>query len=368
VKNIAVLTQNYPPSKGGMAVSCQRIVKNLRKNGNIVHVLHFQNRNENYEVKTELNGNYTSLAVHDSEEFTLSLANLFLETNLTSFNFDIVVAFGGYLPLLWAPIVSKLYNKPLYTCIRGNDFDEFLFSKRRQILFYALENSNYTLSVSLDKAIKIKKLFPNVNSEYTPNGINIENWTISNSQIEKVQSYRESADAGKTIILIAGQLKPKKGINQFLESFSYFYHKTNYEVWLVGDVSETTQEILFQLPFVVKCFPYSNKEELKFLYHASDIICIPSFYEGMPNVLLEAGACKKLVIASKIAGITDIIENKVSGILYNPLNKLELIDAFITYENLKSTNSISTLQETLYQKISNFYSEEDEIRNYLKFI
>ena len=368
MKKIALLTQNYPPSKGGMAVSCQRIVKNLRKNGIIVHVLHFQSNNGNYEIKTELNGNYASLAVHDSEEFTLNLATLFLETNLPEFDFDLIIAFGGYLPLLWAPIVSKYFKKPLFTCIRGNDFDEFIFSKRRQVLLYALENSKYTLSVSLDKVDKIKKLFPHINSEYTPNGINVENWKLSSSEIDKPLFYRKNIPADKPVIMIAGQLKPKKGINQFLESFSYFYNNSNYVVWLVGDISENTQQILPNLEFEVQCFPYSNKEELKFLYHASDIICIPSFYEGMPNVLLEAAACKKTVIGSKIGGITDVVEHEVSGILYNPLDKTALIDAFITYENLKLTGGLSAVQEKLFAKISDIYSEEDEIINYIKLL
>ncbi len=252
--------------------------------------------------------------------------------------------------------------------MRGNDYDEFLFSKRRQVLFHALENSNYTLSVSREKADKIKRLFPQINSMYTPNGINVEKWQLSSNEKDNIHLYRKNIAADKTVIMIAGQLKPKKGINQFLESFSYFYNNSNYVIRLVGDISEKTQQILPNLEFEVQCFPYSNKEELKFLYHASDIICIPSFYEGMPNVLLEAAACKKIVIGSKIGGITDVVEHEISGILYNPLDKTALIDAFITYENLKLTGGISAVQEKLFVKITDIYSEEQEIINYINLL
>ncbi len=53
---------------------------------------------------------------------------------------------------------------------------------------------------------------------------------------------------------------------------------------------------------------------------------LSSFREGRPNVLLEAMALGTLVIASKIAGVEEMIENETSGLLFNPNNCDELVE------------------------------------------
>lgn len=363
MKSILLITQNYAPSKGGMANSCKRIVRNLRKRGVTVHVLHFYNHSANYEVKTELNGVYASLGIHLTEEFTLNLAQLFMESHAESLKFDAVIAFGGYLPLMWAPIVSKLFDKPLYTCIRGNDFDEFLFSKRRQMLLYALENSNKIFSVTKEKAFKIKQLVPSAETIYTPNGINATDWELYPSEQHSVDEI--IGNSTKKIITIAGQLKQKKGTEHFLRNFENFVNKNNYTVQLVGDISGEISRLIPSLSYEVHTFPFADASAIKQVYHASDIVCIPSFYDGMPNVLLEAAACKCFILAANVGGISDVVEDGVSGILYHPLQKNSLSDAFFRYESLLKKEQITQIKQNIYNQITTCFTEEQEIENYI---
>ena len=57
-----------------------------------------------------------------------------------------------------------------------------------------------------------------------------------------------------------------------------------------------------------------------------DIIVVPSIREPLGNVIIEAGFCKKTVIASNIDGIPEIITNNVSGILLTPKEPISLDD------------------------------------------
>ena len=57
-----------------------------------------------------------------------------------------------------------------------------------------------------------------------------------------------------------------------------------------------------------------------------DIIVVPSIREPLGNVIIEAGFCKKTVIASNIDGIPEIITNNVSGILLTPREPISLDD------------------------------------------
>jgi glycosyltransferase involved in cell wall biosynthesis len=56
-----------------------------------------------------------------------------------------------------------------------------------------------------------------------------------------------------------------------------------------------------------------------------DIIIVPSIREPLGNVIIEAGFCKKAVIASNIDGIPEIINN-ISGILLTPREPISLND------------------------------------------
>jgi glycosyltransferase involved in cell wall biosynthesis len=58
-----------------------------------------------------------------------------------------------------------------------------------------------------------------------------------------------------------------------------------------------------------------------------NVAVLPSFFEGMGRVLLEAMAMEKPVVASRVGGIPDLVENGVNGLLTTPGNVNELSDA-----------------------------------------
>lgn len=59
---------------------------------------------------------------------------------------------------------------------------------------------------------------------------------------------------------------------------------------------------------------------------SADIFVLPSRYEGMPNVLLEAMAMKKASVATAVNGAPELVENGVSGLLVESENVSQLYD------------------------------------------
>jgi teichuronic acid biosynthesis glycosyltransferase TuaC len=53
---------------------------------------------------------------------------------------------------------------------------------------------------------------------------------------------------------------------------------------------------------------------------ASDVLVLPSWNEGTPNVLLEALACGRRAVATSVGGVPDVLSNDVAGILVPPKN------------------------------------------------
>jgi glycosyltransferase involved in cell wall biosynthesis len=54
------------------------------------------------------------------------------------------------------------------------------------------------------------------------------------------------------------------------------------------------------------------------VYAALDVVVLPSLYEGMPVVILEALAAKKAVIATRVGAVPEILVDDVSGLLIEP--------------------------------------------------
>jgi len=72
---------------------------------------------------------------------------------------------------------------------------------------------------------------------------------------------------------------------------------------------------------------------------ACDILCLPSHREGFGQVIVNASACELPVVASKIYGITDAVEENVTGLLHSVHDVNELAKSILTLIDDKSLRS-----------------------------
>ncbi len=179
-KRILWLTENYPPQRGGMAVSCDRIVRSLRENGLTIDVAHFSRRYLKWKTVQKINGQHFNCPVREDVSDAMNRLWNLVEREDKREKYNHIAAFGGLLPMIAAPVFSKWLKVPMITMIRGNDFDTGIFSvKRSDILRKALANSAAICAVSKDKVEKISALFPENKVVWTPNGIELSDWEFS---------------------------------------------------------------------------------------------------------------------------------------------------------------------------------------------
>ncbi|OMP78873.1 glycosyltransferase family 4 protein [[Flexibacter] sp. ATCC 35208] len=67
--------------------------------------------------------------------------------------------------------------------------------------------------------------------------------------------------------------------------------------------------------------------EIPRLFNEASAVCLPSFYEGCPNVICEAMACGKPVLASNVCDNPRLVKEGVNGFLFDPNNVTSIADA-----------------------------------------
>ena len=161
---------------------------------------------------------------------------------------------------------------------------------------------------------------------------------------------RASRQAAKRVICV-GRLSPEKGQAGLLESFANASAgRHDVELMFVGDGPEAedlrsrskTLGIADKVTFTGRL---GEKEALDQIA-ASDILVLPSFMEGLPIVLMEAMAMGTAVIASRVAGVPEIVEDGRSGLLFTPSNWEELancIGRLLDDEKLRKTLATKAL-------------------------
>jgi len=305
-----------------MAVSCDRIVRGLRDLGIVVDVVHFTRHFANVRVETKRNGQYIAFPPGDDAAHALNMLFERLEADPRHRSYTHVVAFGGHLPLLAGPTYAAWWDIPLVTLFRGNDFDTAIFSPHRKALLReALERSAKICVVSRDKERRIAALHPNADVLWTPNGIDLDDWTPLPSDRKAAQDWRSTeVEKGRRVLGLFGQIKPKKGGLVLLESLAASGLSDRFHLLLVGDMDEEIHARLSQEDSSIRhtAHPFGDRYALLRQYCACDAVAIPSFYDGMPNVLLEAMGLGLPILGSTAGGMGDILEDGVHGFLFHP--------------------------------------------------
>jgi len=107
--------------------------------------------------------------------------------------------------------------------------------------------------------------------------------------------------------------------------------------------------------------------KIKAAYQNADYFCLPSFYEGTPNVICEAMACGLPVACSDVCDNSKYVEEGVNGVLFNPE------DAEGTSEAIARLLSLSDLDYKSYSTKSRILAEEKLskekfVESYIKLI
>lgn len=298
---LLVLTETHPPDRGGMSESCDRILRGLGREGVQLDVVHFDRRASRFEHRPTSTGSMLRVPPEADVAHTMNLLWNELERALDLGTITHVVAFGGTLPLLAAPVFAAWMARPLVTMIRGNELDAGLFDpRRRAMLDDALRRSAAVCTLTTSHAERIAALHERIEPHVIANGIDFDLWQATSADAARAAAIREAA-GGKRVLGMFGHLKNKKGVPFFIDALVRSGCADRVHLLLAGELDASIDGVEHTL------LPVMDRYELIPFYLASDLVVLPSHYDGFPNVLIEAMALARPLLASTAGGMRDVL-------------------------------------------------------------
>ena len=163
-------------------------------------------------------------------------------------------------------------------------------------------------------------------------GVDMEFWSEKNADADKMEHIK---DTDKFTFLFVGRIVRDKGINELVEAFMRVREGRNVRLLLVGQyednldpVSEETRMRIEKCEDIVYAGPQYGRDLLAY-YAVSDSFVFPSYREGFPNTVLEAGAMGLPSIVTDINGSREIIKDGKNGMIILPRSVETLAEAML---------------------------------------
>ena len=202
-----------------------------------------------------------------------------------------------------------------------------------RLRFFLYRWANYIVPNSHSQAYFIEKHFPKLTNKVRviTNYVDTEYF----SPFMEILPERE-----ETAMVCVGRLMPQKNILLFVRAIGKVVNK-GYRIhvdWFGQDLKDAYSK---------ECYAAISDYHLKdvFVFHApstiirdeyrhADVFCLPSLYEGFPNVLCEAMSCGKSVLCSRVCDNPDIVSEGENGLLFDPKSVVDMASTIEHYLNL----------------------------------
>lgn len=260
-------------------------------------------------------------------------------------------------------LVRKLMNHPPPIMVRCANYQTIEMNKE-SILVRLLAKNTYRSSdavIALTEAMK-RDLVDNFTVQAAkvcviPNMVDIE--YIKKLSNEPVVEGGIMGNRATPLITALGRLEEQKGMQYLIRGFALLRKKHRARLMIIGQGSLQNslvkdierfglEQDVFLAGFKINPYKYIAR---------SDIFVLPSLWEGFPNALIEAMACRVPVVASDcLSGPSEILTPGINGILVSPGKPEELNEALI--EMVENEKLRRSLAEAGYESVKEYSNEK----------
>lgn len=239
-------------------------------------------------------------------------------------SFDVIHAHFGYFPGYVGMMLRSKCHARLVVTLHGSDVNVYPFVNRIALARFkrVMKNADVVTCVSGALSEKTESL-TGVRPIVLHNGINYE--TCANRAEKSALRVRLKIPAHGFCVLFVGSLIKTKGVLELCSALTRLAAQGVRAIFigdgpLRGIVEGTSNaQCLGLLPSFDSVLDYML---------AADVLVLPSYREGTPTVIVEAGAAGTPVIASNVGGIPELLNND-RGILLKEVSAEAVIDAIL---------------------------------------
>lgn len=245
-------------------------------------------------------------------------------------NVDILCT-HGYKPNVLGFFAAKLGRTATICISRGWTWES------PKIRFYEavdrrfLRMSDHVVAVSAGQQDKILACrVPQKKVSVIHNAINLHDCDFKQPTAIR-QELGIPADA--LLVASAGRLSPEKNYASMIDSAVQVVKKDQtvyFAIFGEGFLRQNLEERIREAGLEGRFFLPGFRTDLQALFDDIDVFMLPSFTEGLPNVVLEAFAARKPVVATRVGGTPEVVQDGVSGFLTKPDEVALMVEHILT--------------------------------------
>jgi glycosyltransferase involved in cell wall biosynthesis len=135
-------------------------------------------------------------------------------------------------------------------------------------------------------------------------------------------------DGSRKSVLFVGRVEKRKGADVLLRAIPLVLRShPDCEFLFVGQVSDELSDLVSQAPTATRFLSFKPRHELVELYQQASVCVVPSLWDNSPNVVYEAMSCGTPVIATRVGGIPELVDEGGTGLLVPPRDERALAEA-----------------------------------------
>ncbi|HEU4731400.1 MAG TPA: glycosyltransferase family 4 protein [Kofleriaceae bacterium] len=229
---------------------------------------------------------------------------------------DVVLGSWAYPDGFAAVLAARMLGVPCVVKLHGSDINVMAkLAGPRRLLEWALPHAARVVAVSRALADEVAELgVPRERIAVVMNGVDPELFQVR----DRAAARRALGLGPGPLALYVGNLKPEKGVLGLARAWRRVAAELpDAELAIVGG-GPLRGELEAALPERARLHGAKPLSEIPSWMAACDVLVLPSHVEGTPNVVLEAFASGRRVVACAVGGVPDLVTSPTLGALVTP--------------------------------------------------
>ncbi len=254
----------------------------------------------------------------------------------TTFDFDLIDAHFAYPDGFAAVLLGFWFRRPACITLRGTIVQ---WSKRRigrWLCDWAMRHAERVIAVAESLAARARQAeVPEQRIATIPNGVDTGRFRL----IDYAAARRSLGvpERGRLLVSVA-HISPRKGFHRVIRSLPRVLQScSDVRLAIVGgkgaeeDNSAALEALARQLGLSEKVLFVGAQipDQVALWLAAADVFALASDYEGCPNVVLEAMACGRPVVATKVGDIERMVPTDAGVLFDDPEDNVELAESLV---------------------------------------